>query len=212
MKTLLPYIFTLATITYGDTPSSVPPDTDEAAYPAIERFISVLESVRKNHPDADKLAYDRLVNRALEGMLSSLDPHSSFIHPEMRKAMESNEELDTHVASLGITISLRDAGFTITHLTRFGPADLQNIRTGTSILEIDGQNPSKSPIGKVLASLHKPAGSQTTLLLQTSLQPKPIAIVLTHLKVSDRAITQQHLLRAQQHRLHTSHAVHSSMR
>jgi C-terminal processing protease CtpA/Prc len=61
----------------------VPPDPDEAAYPAIERFVTVLEQVRQSHPDADKVGYERLVNHALEGMLASLDPFSGFLHPEM---------------------------------------------------------------------------------------------------------------------------------
>ncbi|MCB1134227.1 MAG: hypothetical protein KDN05_24125, partial [Verrucomicrobiae bacterium] len=51
-----------------------PPDAEDAAYPAIERFVEVLETVRKRHPDVDRVAYDRLVNHALEGMLAGLDP------------------------------------------------------------------------------------------------------------------------------------------
>ena len=50
--------------------TKVPPDADETAYPAIERFVQVLETVRKRHPDVDKVTYDRLVNHALEGMLA----------------------------------------------------------------------------------------------------------------------------------------------
>jgi C-terminal processing protease CtpA/Prc len=42
-------------------------------------LVEVLETVRKNHTDVDRLAYERLVKHALEGMLASLDPHSSFI-------------------------------------------------------------------------------------------------------------------------------------
>jgi len=72
----------------GSIAFAAPPDADEAAYPAIERFVQVLETVRKRHPDADRLAYDRLVNHALEGMLAGLDPHSSFIHPEMAARMK----------------------------------------------------------------------------------------------------------------------------
>ena len=89
---------------------SVPPDAEEAAYPAIERFITVMEKIRAEHPDVDKLTYDRLVNHALEGMLSSLDPHSSYIHPEMAAFMKSDSQLDPVIASLGITVSLRDSG------------------------------------------------------------------------------------------------------
>jgi len=60
----------------------------EAAYPALERFVEVLEVVRQRHPDLDKVTYDRLINEALDGMLSSLAPHSSFIHPEMKQLMD----------------------------------------------------------------------------------------------------------------------------
>ena len=83
-----------------------PPDPEEAAYPAIERFVKVLEQVRQRHPDADKVAYDRLVNHALDGMLSSLDPFSSFIHPEMAKALEADPKLDPYIASLGLTLGV----------------------------------------------------------------------------------------------------------
>ena len=49
-----------------------------------------LETVRKQHPDVNKVTYDRLVNHALEGMLSSLDPFSMFIHPEMAISRNRN--------------------------------------------------------------------------------------------------------------------------
>ena len=70
------------------TAAAAQPDPDEAAYPAIERFVEVLEAVRERHPDLDRVGYERLVNHALEGMLASLDPHSSFIHPEMAAVMK----------------------------------------------------------------------------------------------------------------------------
>src|SRR5688572_3060584 len=99
-----------------------PPDADEAAYPAIERFVEALEAVRKRHPDVDRVAYDRLVNHALEGMLASLDPHSSFIHPEMARQLQEHKELAPELPSLGITLGLRDDGPYIAAVSPLGSA------------------------------------------------------------------------------------------
>jgi len=66
---------------------AAPPDADEAAYPAIERFVEVLETVRKRHPDVDRLAYDRLVNHALEGMLASNGPIRRVLPVDVRQSM-----------------------------------------------------------------------------------------------------------------------------
>ncbi|MGL5016796.1 MAG: hypothetical protein ACRDBP_01570, partial [Luteolibacter sp.] len=101
--------------------SAAPPDPEEAAYPAIERLVEVLEAVRKRHPDVDKVAYDRLVNHALEGMLASLDPHSSFIHPEMARQMQEQKDLNPELPSLGVTLGLRDDGLYIAAVSPLGP-------------------------------------------------------------------------------------------
>jgi C-terminal processing protease CtpA/Prc len=52
----------------------------------------------------DKLSYDRLINRALDGMLGSLDPHSSFIYPEMREMMGETGELNNEIPNLGLSL------------------------------------------------------------------------------------------------------------
>jgi C-terminal processing protease CtpA/Prc len=84
--------------------TAVPADPKEAAYPALERFVKVLEAVRERHPDLDKVTYDRLINQALDGMLSSLDAHSSFIHPEMQQMLGKDGVLNNEVPSLGLSL------------------------------------------------------------------------------------------------------------
>src|SRR5256886_16447132 len=48
-------------------------------YQNIELFTRVLERVRKDYVDGDKLTYKELIYSALKGMLNSLDPHSEFM-------------------------------------------------------------------------------------------------------------------------------------
>ncbi|MGD7653600.1 MAG: S41 family peptidase [Verrucomicrobiales bacterium] len=183
----------LALATLACAESAVPPDPDEAAYPAIERFVTVLESVRKRHPDADLLAYDRLVNHALEGMLASLDPHSSFIHPEMAAALDDNPELDTTIPSLGITFGLRDDGPYLMAVAPGSAADNQHIATGSSLIEIDGKPATSATFHDWLGALHRPAGALTTLTIKSPASPKLTTHTLTHRLIEERSVTDARL-------------------
>lgn len=175
-------------------PPAAPPDPDEAAYPAIERFVEVLEQVRARHPDLDKLAYDRLVNHALEGMLASLDPHSSFIHPEMAAMLKQQPDLDPHVPSLGITLGWRDDG---PYLAAIEPGSAAAaLLPGSALLEIDGRPLAGLPATAILGQLGGDPGSTVTLRLKSPAEPRPIETTLTRRAVESRAVTDFRLLDA----------------
>jgi carboxyl-terminal processing protease len=162
---------------------AVPPDADEAAYPAIERFVKVLEQVRQRHPDADKVTYDRLVNHALEGMLSSLDPFSSFIHPEMARAMEADPKLDPYLPSLGLNLA---------NVAPATPASRAGLLPGSALLSVDGNPPP--PLEILLSSLRKAPGQKTKLTVKSLTQPKPLDVELVHVAIEERAVTDARLL------------------
>ncbi|MBK1882021.1 S41 family peptidase [Luteolibacter pohnpeiensis] len=171
------------------------PDPDEAAYPAIERFVQVLETVRARHPDVDKLAYDRLVNHALEGMLASLDPHSSFIHPEMARMTD----LDTEVPSIGLSLGLRDDGPYIAAVAPLGPAAQAKVLPGSSLLSIDGQPTKGAEFGDLLASLHRQAGEVTHLKIKPVNEPRPVEVALTHRYIEQQSVTEAKILNDEKH-------------
>jgi carboxyl-terminal processing protease len=168
---------------------SAPPDAEEAAYPAIQRFVEVLESVRKRHPDVDKLAYDRLVNHALEGMLASLDPHSSFIHPEMAALLKESPELNPDLPSIGLTLGLRDDGPYVAAVAPLGPASVAGVLPGSALLEIDDRPLTGAAFADTLAALRRPAGTLTKLRLKSPAEPKAIEVSLVHRFVEEHSVS-----------------------
>lgn len=173
--------------------SAAPPDADDAAYPAIERFVEVLEAVRKRHPDADKVAYERLVNHALEGMLASLDPHSSFIHPEMARQMQEHKDLNPELPSLGVTLGLRDDGPYIAAVSPLGPAAVAGVLPGSALLEIDGRKTAGTDFSELIDLLRRPAGEITRLLLKSPAAPRPFEVALVHRVVAQRSVAESKL-------------------
>jgi len=178
-------------VSFGET--TAPADADEAAYPAIERFVQVLEAVRKRHPDVDKVTYDRLVNHALEGMLASLDPHSSFIYPEMAGAMQKGD-VDPHVASLGLTLGLRDGGAYVAGVDTHGPAADAGLLPESGILKIDDQDAKELSLNDLMGRLSRPAGEVTRLTVKSIDAPKPKELKLTHIVVETKSLPESHLL------------------
>lgn len=170
--------------------SLLPPDADAAAYPAIERFVQVLEAVRTQHPDVDRLAYERLVNHALEGMLAGLDPHSSFIHPEMAAMLKNTPGINPDVPSLGLTFSLRDDGPYVSAVAPQGPAANAGVLPGSALLEIDGKKIDGAEFSEWLDALDRPAGATTKLLLKSPAAPQPETIALTHRRVGKRSVAE----------------------
>jgi carboxyl-terminal processing protease len=193
LRTIL--AFSLPLLAQEPAKSTSPPDAEEAAYPSIERLIQVMESIRTRHPDVDKLTYERLVNHALEGMLSSLDPHSSYIHPEMAAAMKSHGDIDPFIPSLGMTIGLRDGGPYIATLTANGPAAQGQAELNAQILLIDSQNPATLEWPALLKLLRKAPGEITTLQLKSGTEPKPYECRITHIRVEEKALTHAELLK-----------------
>ena len=62
----------------------------DSAYPNLELFSYVMEKVRKDYVDGQKLTYQELVYGALKGMLNTLDPHSEFMVPEKYKELQND--------------------------------------------------------------------------------------------------------------------------
>lgn len=168
----------------------VPPDPEEAAYPALGRFVEVLEAVRKRHPDADRLAYERLVNHALEGMLASLDPHSSFIHPEMAARMREHPETNPEIPSLGLTLGVRDDGPYVAAVTPQGPAAMAGVLPGSAVLEIDGRKLAGAEFSEWSEALRRAAGVTTKWLLKSPASPRPEEVSLTHRRIEERSVAE----------------------
>lgn len=168
------------------------PDQGEG-YEEIERFIRVLEAVRKNHPEAAKLSYERLINHALDGMLESLDPFSAFYHPETYQFLQDGER-EPVLPGLGLTLSKDDVGLKIAAIRPGSPAASSEISLGDRLLSIGEVAASKLSLSKALAQLSGRAGETVKLTLQRHSDRQSYEVSLLRAVVKQRALSEQHLL------------------
>src|SRR5260221_5143727 len=114
---------------------------EDKAYPSLELFGYVMERVRKDYVDGQKLTYQDLIYGALKGMLSTLDPHSEFMEPEKYKELQG----DTQGAfgGLGIVISMKDNFITVVAPMEDTPGFRAGILSGARIIKIDCRSTEK---------------------------------------------------------------------
>jgi len=133
----------------------------DSAYPSLELFSFVMEKVRKDYVDGQKLTYKDLVYGALKGMLNTLDPHSEFMEPDKYKELQN----DTQGAfgGLGIVVSMKDNFLTVVSPMEDSPGFKAGILSGDRILRIDGKSTEKLGLQDAVKSLRGDAGTEVTI-------------------------------------------------
>ena len=109
---------------------------DDRLPKGYETFTAALSAIESNF--VSETDSDRLVYGAIRGMLSTLDPHSSFFDPREYAAMRERQE--GRYYGLGITIASIDGNITAQGVFENSPATKVGIRRGDIIARIDAED------------------------------------------------------------------------
>src|SRR6516164_3479619 len=141
-----------------------PPKTEEDnGYSQIAIFAKALELIRQDYVDENKTGYHDLVNAAMKGMLSSLDPHSQFMDPNDFRDMQ--DDTRSRFNGLGIEVSMKNGLPTVVTAMEDTPAAKAGILSGDQILRINGISTDKMDLQDAISVLRGPAGAKVTLTL-----------------------------------------------
>jgi carboxyl-terminal processing protease len=155
---LLVLNFGLAARIYSETAAK---SEKENPYPQLELFTKVLETIRKDYVDKDKVGYKELTYGALRGMLGSLDPHSQFMEPEGYKDMK--EDTEGKFGGVGIQIAMSKEGFvTVVTPIENTPSARAGILPGDRIIKIEGKPTDKMALPEVVRNLRGDPGTKVT--------------------------------------------------
>lgn len=138
-------------------------------YESIELFTDVMAIIKKSY--VEDVDTKKLVYGAINGMLSSLDPHSSFMPPDTYKEMK----IDTKGAfgGLGIEISIKDGVLTVISPIEDTPAFKAGIKAGDMILKIDDKFTKDLNINDAVKRMRGQKGSKVVLTIMREGFEKP---------------------------------------
>ncbi|MBE0595909.1 MAG: S41 family peptidase [Desulfuromonadales bacterium] len=135
----------------------------------LQLFTDVLSIVRKSY--VEEVEMKTLIHGAINGMLTSLDPHSSFLPPDMYKEMK----IDTsgEFGGLGIEITVREGILTIVSPIEDTPAHRAGLQAGDQILKIEGKFTKDLGIMDAVKLMRGPKGGKITLTIMRDSFEKP---------------------------------------
>ncbi|HWN96454.1 MAG TPA: S41 family peptidase [Methylomirabilota bacterium] len=130
-------------------------------YPNLKLFSTVLERVRQDYVDGEKVTYQELIQGAMKGMLSTLDPHSEFM--EASKYDELKKDTQGEFGGVGIVISMKDGHVTVVSPMEDTPGFKAGILSGDRIIKIDGRTTEKFSIQDAVKKLRGTPGSDVEI-------------------------------------------------
>jgi len=136
---------------------SAPPDEDY--YELFKLLVDMMDQVERNYvKDVDRR---EMFEAAVEGVMGTLDPYSSYIKPKEISRFRST--VDSHFGGIGIRVSVDHEKLTILSPVVGTPGYRAGLLSGDRIVEIDGESTEELSIDDAVRRLKGKPGSKVTL-------------------------------------------------
>ena len=143
-------------------------------YEQLNLFGEVFDRVRSTHVEA--VESQELIRAAIDGMLSSLDPHSGYLHPESFQDMK----VDTKGAfgGLGIEVTQEDGFVKVVSPMDGTPAFEAGIEAGDFITHVDSEPTLGLTLAEAVEKMRGPVGSEIILTIVRVNETEPLKITI----------------------------------
>ncbi len=149
-------------------------DDQISTYELLNIFGEVMERTKAQY--VEEQTDKKLIESALNGMLTSLDPHSSYLNEEDYKYM--NEQTSGKFGGLGIEITMENGVVKVVSPIDDTPAAKAGIQAGDYITDIDGNTVIGLTLNEVVTKLRGKEGTKVKITVRRSGE-KPFDVVLT---------------------------------
>ncbi|CAN7526571.1 carboxyl-terminal processing protease [Rhizobium tibeticum] len=155
-----------------------------STYKELSVFGDVFERVRAQYvtPPAE----DKLIENAINGMLSSLDPHSSYMNA--KDAADMQTQTKGEFGGLGIEVTMEDELVKVITPIDDTPAAKAGVLAGDYISEIDGQSVRGLKLEDAVEKMRGPVNTPIKLTLIRKGADKPIQLTIVRDVVAVQAV------------------------
>jgi len=142
---------------------------DKESYEALKPLMEVYSIIQESYVDEEKTQPKDLVDGAIKGMVSKLDPFSQYLDPQSYKDM--NEDTKAEFGGLGIEISIKDGQLVVVAPIEDTPAYKAGIKAGDKIMQIDGESTEGIDIMDAVHKMRGTPGTKVTITIQRGNDP-----------------------------------------
>ena len=137
-------------------------ENSDELYKKIDLFSEVLEKIKNDY--VEDINQADVIDAAINGVLQSLDPYSSYMNPEMFENMET--ETRGAFGGLGIEVGMEAGVVKVISPIDGTPASKAGIKAGDYIVEIDGIQVQGKTLMEAVALMRGPVGKPIELTIR----------------------------------------------
>jgi len=170
---LLTLIVLLAPKTYGSS-------SDEEKYKYLDLFGQVFDRVRSSY--VEEVTDQELIEKAIDGMLSGLDPHSGFMNEEVFQEMQMDTE--GKFGGLGIEITMEEGFVKVIAPIEDTPAYDAGVLAGDYIIQIDETPVFGLTLNEAVELMRGKKGEPIVITIsRANTEPFEIEIIRDYIKI-----------------------------
>jgi carboxyl-terminal processing protease len=159
------------------------PRTSDEVYSDLDLFGEVFDRIRAEYVEAPDER--KLIHAALQGMLTSLDPHSSYMEPV--EYSDVQEDTTGQFGGLGIEVQMEEGVIKVVSPIDETPAAKAGILAGDFIVELDGVQIQGLTLDQAVEKMRGPVGSKIKVTVVREGVTEPLDFELTRDIIATRA-------------------------
>lgn len=160
------------TSSFADDKVAKKPDSEKARLEALAKLTKTLNIVENSY--VDDLTFSEIVDKAIAGLMSNLDAHSSFMDEKSYK--DTKVQTDGEFGGLGITIGIKDGALTVIAPIEGTPADKKGLKANDVILRIDGNATLGITTDEAVSKMRGKPKTKVTLTIVRKGEAKPFDV------------------------------------
>jgi len=141
---------------------------------ALAKYTKVIQTVEKYY--VDDINITDIVNKSLEGLMSNLDAHSSFM--TKKKYDDMKVQTNGEFGGLGITVGMRDGALTVIAPIEGTPADKVGLKAGDIILKINNESTLNMTIDEAVNLMRGKPKTKIELTIVRKGETKPLKFTI----------------------------------
>ncbi len=148
---------------------------DGRAGPQFGRLFTVYQLIKAQY--VEPIDDEKLVGGAINGMLASLDPHSSYL--EGASLQRLNAMIDGNYSGLGLSVVMDDGAVKVVSPMRGSPAEKSGVKAGDFITHLDGKLIYGGELDDAVAKMRGQAGTSIRLTIFRAGRDAPFDVTVT---------------------------------
>ncbi len=155
-----------------------------STYEYLDLFGDVFERTRSAY--VETVDEKDLIEAAINGMLTSLDPHSSYLAPEGFTDMQTDTKGE--FGGLGIEVTMEEGFVKVVSPIDDTPASKADLKPNDFITHIDGESVLGMTIGEAVDLMRGPVNTDIELTIAREGAEEPIEVKLTRAIIEIKAV------------------------